>query len=134
MSCTQGEESMKKIMLIAPIIHELRASWVSSAGTNLSGFSIKSHTLCFLSSLTLRLLFPCVCSSALALLVVVPPAGSYTGSSARGQAAVGWVCVQGGLWLLSVKTGHNLHMHSVDAAIKHKIIESSEWEKNTPNF
>lgn len=129
MSCTQGEESMKKIMLIAPIIHELRASWVSSAGTNLSGFSIKSHTLCFLSSLTLRF-----CSSALALLVVVPPAGSYTGSSARGQAAVGWVCVQGGLWPLSVKTGHNLHMHSVDAAIKHKIIESSEWEKNTPNL
>lgn len=36
---------MKKIMLIAPIIYEFRASWVSSAGTNLSGFSGKSHTL-----------------------------------------------------------------------------------------
>lgn len=45
LSCTQGEESMKKIMLIAPIIYEFRASWVSSVGTNLSGFSSKSHTL-----------------------------------------------------------------------------------------
>lgn len=32
--------------------------------------------------------------------------------------------------LLSVKTGHSLHMHSVDAAIKHKIIESSDWKKH----
>lgn len=45
LSCTQGEESMKKIVLIAPIIYEFRASWVSSIGTNLSGFSSKSHTL-----------------------------------------------------------------------------------------
>lgn len=45
------------------------------------------------------------------------------------------VAVQGELWLsrelllLSVTTGHSLHMHSVDATIKHKIIESSDWKK-----
>lgn len=33
------------------------------------------------------------------------------------------------LLLLSGTTGHSLHMHSVDAAIKHKILESSDWKK-----
>lgn len=37
------------------------------------------------------------------------------------------------LLLLSVTTGHNLHMHSVDATSKHKIIESSDWKK-LPKF
>lgn len=47
---------------------------------------------------------------------------------------MGSVCEQGAvagreLLLLSVKTGHSLHMHSVDAAIKHKVIEASDWKK-----
>lgn len=33
------------------------------------------------------------------------------------------------LLLLSPTTGHSLHMHSIDATIKHKIIESSDWQK-----
>lgn len=37
------------------------------------------------------------------------------------------------LLLLSVTTGHNLHMHSVDATNKHKIIESSD-RKKSPKF
>lgn len=85
---------MKKIMLIAPMIHQFRASWVSSAGT-----SSKSHTLGFLSSLTLGLLFPCVCSGALAFLVVVPLVGSYTGSYSWWPGCCGMGDVQGGLWL-----------------------------------
>lgn len=40
-SCTQAacEESMKKIIVIALIIYEFMASWLSSVGTNLSGSS-----------------------------------------------------------------------------------------------
>lgn len=40
----------------------------------------------------------------------------------------GGVCRE--VLLLSVKTGHSLHMHSVDAAIKHKITEPSDCKKH----
>lgn len=160
---------MKETMLIAPIIYKFRASWVSWAGTNLSGFSSKSHTLCFLSSLTLRLLFPawcsCVCSSAWDLPLVVTlhlklhtelqllwdgclcrggcgPRASQMLSSlglpkfrdsmcslCQPQVALQELGLGRELLLLSVTTGHNLHMHSVDATSKHKIIESSDWKK-----
>lgn len=40
---------------------------------------------------------------------------------------------QQGVVLLSVTTGHSLHTQSVGAAIKHKITESSDWEK-TPQI
>lgn len=67
---------------------------------------------------------------------------SVTGASQiRGLAVLAArVAVQGELWfsrellLLSVTTGHSLHMHSVDATIKHKIIESSDWKKKYPKF
>lgn len=62
--------------------------------------------------------------------LVLPKSGSSLCSLHQPQVAVqGELGLGRELLLLSVTTGHSLHMHSIIATIKHKIIESSDWKK-----